>query len=199
MAVQVPSRRATIDDLYRVEGKAELVDGTIKHLMATGEMPGYAGDEIFVSLRSYARSTTGRGKAVADGKGFVVNLPHRQSFSPDAAYYVGPNSGMRFFEGAPVFAVEVRSENDYGVAAEEEMARKRADYLAAGTLVVWDVDLLNESGVVKKYTPVGGSDRPEASFGRGEIADAEPAVPGWRLPVNDLFEESAEQGESDGG
>jgi len=23
---------------------------------------------------------------------------------------------------------------------------------------------------------------------RGEVADAEPAVPGWRLPVDDLFE-----------
>jgi hypothetical protein len=25
-------------------------------------------------------------------------------------------------------------------------------------------------------------------FRRGDIADAEPAVPGWRIPVNDLFE-----------
>ena len=29
---------------------------------------------------------------------------------------------MKFLEGAPVFAVEVRSENDYGAAAEREMA-----------------------------------------------------------------------------
>jgi hypothetical protein len=26
-------------------------------------------------------------------------------------------------------------------------------------------------------------------FRRGEMADAEPAVPGWRMPVNDLFEQ----------
>jgi hypothetical protein len=25
-------------------------------------------------------------------------------------------------------------------------------------------------------------------FRRGDLADAEPAVPGWRLPVDDLFE-----------
>jgi Uma2 family endonuclease len=49
---------------------------------------------------------------------------------------------MKFFEGAPVFAVEVRSEGDYGPAAERELAEKRADYFAAGTLAVWDVDLL---------------------------------------------------------
>jgi Uma2 family endonuclease len=44
---------------------------------------------------------------------------------------------MRFFEGAPVFAVEVRSENDYGPDAEREIVQKRADYFAAATLVVW--------------------------------------------------------------
>jgi len=35
--------------------------------------------------------------------------------------------------------VGVRSENDYGLAAEGELATKRADYFAAGTRVVWDV------------------------------------------------------------
>ena len=40
---------------------------------------------------------------------------------------------MKFFQGAPVFAVEVRSEGDYGPRAEREMAAKRADYFAAGT------------------------------------------------------------------
>jgi Uma2 family endonuclease len=64
------------------------------------------------------RTTSLRGIAVSDGAGFLVNLPHRQSFSPDAAYYEGPNSGMRFFEGAPLFAAEVRSQNDYGPSAE---------------------------------------------------------------------------------
>ena len=47
---------------------------------------------------------------------------------------------MRFIEGAPTFAVEVRSENDYGPAAEVALAEKREDYFAAGTTVVWDVD-----------------------------------------------------------
>ena len=47
---------------------------------------------------------------------------------------------MRFVAGPPTFAVEVRSENDYGPSAEREMAAKRADYFEAGTRVVWDVD-----------------------------------------------------------
>jgi Uma2 family endonuclease len=91
---------------------------------------------------------------------------------------------MRFAEGAPVFAVEVRSENDYGPAAQRAMAQKRADYFACGTLVVWDVDLLS-SEVVKVYR-ASDPDTP-ILYRRGDMAEAEPAVPGWRLPVDELF------------
>ena len=176
--------RATIDDLYKVEGKAELVHGEIVEMPPAGEDPGAAGFEIAVSLRDHARRT-GQGRAFPDGVGFRVNLPHREAFSPDAAYHVGPRTGMRFAEGAPIFAVEVRSENDYGPAAERAMAEKRADYFACGTLVVWDVDLLSQD-VIKSYK-ASNPDHP-VIFRRGDIADAEPAVPGWRMAVNDLFE-----------
>jgi len=176
--------RATIDDLYKVEGKAELVHGEIVHMPPTGDDPGYAEDEIYVSLREHAKRTK-RGRAFADNKGFHVNLPHREAFSPDAAYYVGPRTGMQFLEGAPIFAVAVRSENDYGPAAERDMAAKRADYFACGTLVVWDVDLLSEN-VIQSYK-ASDPEHP-VIFRRADMADAAPAVPGWRMAVNDLFE-----------
>jgi len=136
--------RATIEDLYKVEGKAELVHGEIVEMPPAGEDPSIAGGEIFAHLRNYARRTR-RGRAFPDGAGFRVHLPHRESFSPDAAYHVGSPMGMRCAEGAPIFAVEVRSENDYSPAAERGMAAKRADYFACGTLVVWDVDLQSEA------------------------------------------------------
>src|SRR5690242_14676830 len=132
------TKRATIDDLYQLPDnrKAELVNGELVLMSPTGIDPGYAGDEIFASLHQYVRRM-GRGRAVGDNKGFRVDLPNRQSFSPDAAYYTGPSlRGMRFYEGAPVFAVEVRSENDYSPQAEREIAQKRADYFTAGTRVV---------------------------------------------------------------
>ncbi|HLL77275.1 MAG TPA: Uma2 family endonuclease [Pyrinomonadaceae bacterium] len=176
---------ATIEDLYKIEGKAELVNGEIELMSPTGSRPGYAGDEIFASLREYSKRTRS-GRAVGDNKAFRVDLPHRKSFSPDAAFHVGADTGMKFFDSAPVFAVEVRSEGDYGRKAEEKMARKRADYFAAGTQVVWDVDLLGED-VVRSYR-AGTPDRP-LIFRRGEAAHAEPAVPGWSMPVDDLFPE----------
>ncbi len=91
---------------------------------------------------------------------------------------------MKFVEGAPIFAVEIRSENDYGPAAAARMARKRADYFAAGTLVVWDVDLTGPD-VVRAFCK---AEAEPTVFRRGEVADAEPAVRGWTFPVDELFD-----------
>jgi Uma2 family endonuclease len=79
----------------------------------------------------------------------------------------------------------VRSEGDYGPAAAEALRRKRQDYFAAGTRVVWDVDLLAEE-VVRVYR--ASEPNTPTVYRRGEIAEAEPAVPGWSMPVADLFE-----------
>jgi Uma2 family endonuclease len=178
-----PKTRATIEDLYKAEGKAELVNGEIVCMPPTGDDPGAASVEIVVRLYEYAHRT-GHGRVYGDGTGFYVHLPHRESFSPDAAYHIGPHTGMRFLEGAPVFAVEIRSENDYGEAAERAMAQKRADYFATGTLVVWDVDLLSED-VIRVYR-ASDPDNPTV-YRRGDTAEAEPAVPGWRMAVDALF------------
>lgn len=183
MATLTQNSRATVDELYCVSEKAELINGEIVRMPATGAAPGYAGDEIFISLRDYVRMYK-HGRAVGDNKAFIVNLPHRQSFSPDAAFHIGSDTGMKFYEGAPIVAVEVRSESDYGPQAERKMAQKRADYFAAGTRVVWDVDLLSPD-VVKSYR----SDAPDSPtvYRRGDIAEALGAVPGWQFPVDDLF------------
>ena len=179
----ITKRRATLKDLAHVDGKAELVNGEIVIMPPTGDMPGTAAGEIAYDLKTYERQQGG-GRAYADGVSFETDLPHRESFMPDASWYTGPRAGMRFLPQSPAFAVEVRSEYDYGPAAERRMRAKRDDYFATGTLVVWDVDLLSDD-VIQKYT----ADNPETPtmFRRDQIADAEPAVPGWTFPVNNLF------------
>jgi len=91
---------------------------------------------------------------------------------------------MEFIQGAPVFAVEVRSKSNYRPAAEGAMAAKRVDYFAAGTQAVWDVDLLG-ADVVRVHR-ASDPDRPRG-YRRGERAEAEPALPGWSMPVDELF------------
>jgi len=173
---------ATVADLSAVEGKAEIVEGKIVMMSPTGGKPGRAALAICSSLREF--ESKAEGFAYPDNVGFVVDLPNRKSFSPDAAFSkVMPE--MDFVQGAPEFAVEVRSENDYGTGVEQRTDAKRADYFAAGTKVVWDVDLLNDD-VVRVYR----ADKPTESviYRNGDQAEAEPAVPGWRFPVNELFE-----------
>jgi hypothetical protein len=46
--------RATIDDLYKVDGKAELVHGEIVCMPPSGDGPSTASVEIVVSIRDYA-------------------------------------------------------------------------------------------------------------------------------------------------
>ena len=177
------THRATLEDLYRVRGKAELVNGEIIEMPPTGYLPGFAASRILYSLITLEQATKS-GYAIGDNVGFRVNLPNRQSFSPDAAWYIGQPTGMKFLEGAPIFAVEVRSEGDYGPKAEREMAEKRKDYFAAGTLCVWDVDM-QSTDVIRAYH-TDDLDNPIV-FRRGDIADAGQAVPGWSIPVDNLF------------
>jgi hypothetical protein len=44
---------------------------------------------------------TRAGYTIGDNVGYLVDLPHRKSFSIDTAFYTGKPTGMRFLEGAP--------------------------------------------------------------------------------------------------
>ena len=188
-AVSTPTaRRAVMEDLYKVEGRAELIGGKIMLMAGTGDLPSLVGAEIFVSLRAYARAR-GVGVAYPDSIIFALRPPlsgnERESFLPDASYYTGarPADRMSYITGSPDFAVEVRSKGDYGRAAERDMADKRHDYFRAGTRVVWDVDPVAETVAVYR------KDAPEQPtvYRRGEKAEAEPAAPGWTMAVDEVF------------
>jgi Uma2 family endonuclease len=182
----VTKAKVTIEDLYHVpeNGKAELVHGEIVREMPTGGLPAYAGGEIFGSLREYARRTKS-GRALPDNVGYRVRLPNRESFSPDVSFYAGQNLDMKFIDGAPLFAVEIRSEGDYGPVMEAEMEQKRQDYFAAGTTVVWDVDLRGDV-IIRKYVAQDATN-PQSVYRHGDEADATPALLDWTMPVDDLF------------
>ena len=178
---------ASLDDLMKVEGKAELIGGRIVQYMPTGFLPGRIARRITRSLEDWVASG-GQGEVIEDNVGYGLTYPllsGRESFSPDSSLYTGtlPQNLMRYVTGYPDFAVEVRSENDYGPAANREYADKRVDYFEAGTLVVWDVDPIAK--LVKKY--ISNAPTSAVTFALGDIADAEPAVPGWKVDVASLF------------
>ncbi len=65
----IPRNPPTYDDLAKVDQKAEIVDGEIVLTAPTGGIPGFAGDEIYLSLRVYTKRT-GVGIAIGDNKAF---------------------------------------------------------------------------------------------------------------------------------
>ena len=178
----VRSREELIDELYQLPDnmKAEIINGAIVPMSPTGGMPSLVSGLIFASLLEYVRRT-GLGVALPNNAGFIVDLPNRASFSPDASYCINQTINQDFVQGAPIFAVEVRSKGDYGPKAERAIRDKIADYFAAGTLVVWDVDALRAK-TVRVYRAA----TPDQStlYGLGDEAEAEPALPGWRVAVS---------------
>jgi Uma2 family endonuclease len=177
----------TFADLMKVKGRAELIAGRIVHYMPTGALPSRVAKRIFQSLDDYARQR-GVGEAFTDSIGYAIDPPlpsGRQSFSPDASYHTGPfpANPMDFIPAPPTFAVEVRSKDDYGPSKDAKYADKRKDYFFAGTLAVWDVDPLGQTVTLYKAS----DPTVPIVFRLGNVADAEPAVPGWRLKVDDLL------------
>ena len=181
-------REATLEDLYAVDGKAELVDGRLILMSPSGSTHNLAARNVTHRLTQHEWEYGG-GYAYVDGITFVASS--RRTFSPDSAWYIGPYPDGKVVRGVPVLAVEIRSPEDYGPAAERRMAAKRAAYFAEGTQVVWDVDVLRE-GWIRSYR-ASEPDHPSV-FHRGELADAEPAVPGWRFRVEDLFKIGKQDG-----
>lgn len=177
---------ATAEDLMRTEKKAELVAGRIIRFPLMGYSPGQATGEIARSLYDFAERHKA-GKAFGPCLAYVVPVLQsgRQSFCPDASYHFGPwpDDPRSYIPAAPTFAVEVKVAEDYESDTEPYRAARRADYSLAGTLVVWDVD--PDAETVARYTAANPTN--PTVFRRGDVADAEPALPGWRLAVDDIF------------
>src|SRR5687767_15000222 len=114
----MPTREELIAELYTIPGKAEIVGDHIVYFDFDYIRVSLAQGEILYSLHEYAKRTNS-GLAVGCNSAFLVDLPNRSSFCPDAAYFVGKlPKGSDFFDRAPIFAVEVRTWNpkhfDYG-------------------------------------------------------------------------------------
>ncbi len=83
-----------------------------------------------------------------------------------------------FFPGAPDLAIEVVSPSDRYSEVEEKVA----DWLASGTLAVVVIDPRRRTAKVHRPT-MGAADLTEA-----DTLDLSDVVPGWQMPVKDMFE-----------
>ncbi|HKP54953.1 MAG TPA: hypothetical protein VJ183_20145 [Chloroflexia bacterium] len=114
--------------------------------------------------------------------------PYRQRTNHDIGYFIGkgylPGTGRTVEVNKLLFVIEVRSKGDYGPAAEEAFADRRAEYFRNGVLVVWDIDLVR-SDTIRAYI----FRLPEYAIisRRSDNASGKPALWNWVFPVDDLF------------
>ena len=101
--------------------------------------------------------------------------------------YLGPDvvpprpGGSTIVDGIPRLAVEILSPSD----KQDEVEEKIDDYLAAGVPQVWEVNPRRRTVTV--YRP----NRGPVLFNESQELLADPELPGFRVPVLSLFEDTA--------
>lgn len=159
-------------------GRVELVNGETRKMTPAGFEHGEIAMLIGESLSAHVR-THGLGKVLAAETGFILRRKPDTVRAADVAFIRQERvkKTTTYFEGAPDLAVEVISPND----AYTEVDEKVDDWLRAGTQIVIVVNPRNRTAKIHRslteFTPVDIN----GSLDGGIV------VPGWSLPLRDLF------------
>ncbi len=161
--------------------KYELARGELRKMAPAGFTHGTVSGNIFGSLHNHVR-VNGLGQVTAAETGFLLARDPDTVRAPDAAFVrrerveaVGIVDG--YFPGPPDLAVEVISPND----RYTEVYEKVDEWLEAGVGMVVVVNPRNRTATVR----VAGMN--PVILGEGDTLDGGDVVPGWRMPVSDIF------------
>ena len=183
-AVIAPGRTVTAGELFRMpeDGyRYALIRGDLQRMTPAGFDHGAVIMNLAVPLGQHVE--TGRLGVVCGAEtGFVLERQPDTVLAPDIAFVRReriPAAGRptAFWDGPPGLAVEVRSPGD----TRQEVAGKVAAWLASGTLAVWVVDPSDASATI--HLPRGTPRR----LAERDTLDGGPLLPGFRLPVVDVF------------
>jgi Uma2 family endonuclease len=136
---------------------------------------------MIVLLDEFVR-THRLGQVLGDG-GFLLARDPDTVRGPDVSFVTRERWGavtdlQRFFRGAPDLAVEVLSPSNRA----GEIHAKVADYLAAGSRLVWIVDPERQSVAVHRTLLA------PRRLGVGDVLDGEDVLPGFAIRVASIFE-----------
>lgn len=183
----VRERLYTAEELLRLpdDGKRrELVRGDLREMAPAGNEHGHIAGEIFGELRNYVKANE-LGRTYAAETGFKIASEPDTVRAPDAAFVsrgrleeVGSVEG--FWPGAPDLVVEVVSPGD----THAEVVEKSLAWLDAGCRMV----LIAEPK--RKVVTVYRSREDIRILTTDEAIDGADVVPGWQLPVAEIFAQS---------
>jgi Uma2 family endonuclease len=178
-----PPGKATEADLIRIQAHEkrhyELVDGVLVEKVMGAPQACVTSDLIF-SVKLFLRENDLGFVMTPDGP---TRLLERLVRMPDLSFVSWERMPTREYPATPIagvvpnLAVEVLSEGN----TRREMERKLKEYFLAGVELVWVVDPYKRTVAV--YT---APDR-VATLTEGDVLDGGSVLPGFKLPVKDLF------------
>jgi Uma2 family endonuclease len=159
----------------------ELLRGELRTMTPPGFEHGRLALDIGSLLHVHAK-TTGCGVALAE-TGFLIERDPDTVRAPDAAFVSKPRADAvgrtrQYWPGAPDLAVEVVSPND----SFHEVQEKALRWISAGTIAVLVLDPEERTATI--YRANGDAH----VHGVGETLDLDDAVPGFSVPVAELFD-----------
>ena len=175
----------TANELFRLPDdgmRHELVRGELLTKAPPGGEHGELSATISASLVPYVRSNR-LGRVFVE-TGFLLATDPDTVRSPDVSFVSRerPEAATRirgYIPGAPDLAVEVISPNDLYT----EVAETVAEYLERGTRMVLVVNPQRPDVAVHR------PGQPVRILTIDDVINGEDVVPGWSLPVRELFEE----------
>ena len=165
------------EDGYRID----LVRGELVRMAAAGFRHGRFAADLAWHLNNFVKPRN-LGTVVGAETGFVLARDPDTVLAPDAAFVradrLPPESEQEgFLSLAPDLVIEVVSRTDRAGRINEKVQ----EYLAAGVLLVW---LLRPR---RRTVQVYRADGTSITLTEADTLDGEAVLPGFRLPVADLF------------
>ena len=184
----ITQRHMTADELLRLPDdglRHELVGGELRTMSPAGAEHGSVAGNAFFSLKDHVRARR-LGDVYASETGFLIARDPDTVRAPDVAFVTrerlrAAGSVQGYWPGAPDLAVEVISPNDLYTEVDEKVA----EWLAAGTRMVV---VLNPR---RRGAQVHRPGAPVRILTAEDVLDGEDVVPGWRVPLAELFRDDA--------
>ncbi len=161
-------------------GRCELIKGELRRMSPAGGTHGEYVSEISFYIGSFVKQHQ-LGKVYAAETGFVLERQPDTVRAPDVAFIAADRAAEartpQYIPIPPDLAVEVTSPHDRSA----EVVEKVRWWLSHGTRAVWVVE--PKSRTLTVYLP----DSTARIYGRDETLDGGPVLPGFALPLSELF------------
>lgn len=160
----------------------EIVNGELVDMGNSGALHGYICSLVLAALASYSLAKK-LGVVLDSSTAFKMKNGNRRS--PDISFYAKERlQGLTelpsgFLDGAPDLAVEVLSPGN----TVEEMDDKIAEYFDNGTRLIWVISPTQHYILVYRC-----AQEPDRLLKSVDSLDGEDVIPGFTLPVANLFQ-----------